>query len=283
MRRLLIVGCGDVVRRVLPQLANRWRIIALVRQHDPALQALGIRQIVGDLDHPASLRRLSGIADAVIHSAPPPNTGSDDPRTRNLIAKLSRGAAPATLVYISTSGVYGDCGGQWVSEVRAVNGESPRAGRRIAAEHRLRDFGRRTGCCVSLLRAPGIYAADRLPRERIERGLPGIVANEDSFTNHIHAEDLGRACIEALQRGRPGRAYNVTDDSDLAMGDWFDALADHFALPRPPRVSRAQAQTLMPPMLWSFMRESRRLNNTRMKRELKLRLRFPTVHHLLAR
>ncbi len=277
MQRLLIVGCGDVVRRALPQLKKRWRIIALVRQRDPALSAIGVRQIVGDLDTPATLRRLAGIADAVIHSAPPPLTGSRDPRTRHLLAALARGAVPQRLTYISTSGVYGDCAGALVPETRALNAQSPRAARRVDAEQQLRAFGKRTGCVVSILRAPGIYASDRLPLERLHKSLPLLQASEDSYTNHIHADDLARACSAALRYGRPGRAYNLSDDSALAMGDWFDQLADVFNLPRAPRVSRAQAQAQLPPMQWSFMRESRRLCNTRMKRELKLRLHFPTV------
>jgi nucleoside-diphosphate-sugar epimerase len=124
MRRLLIIGCGDVMRRTLPQLVRRWRVIALVRRRDPALAALGVTQIEGDLDQPQTLARLSGIADAVIHSAPPPTEGKGDPRTARLLALLQRGKSlPRRLIYISTSGVYGDCGGAWVDETRAVDGK----------------------------------------------------------------------------------------------------------------------------------------------------------------
>ncbi|MBK8760599.1 MAG: NAD(P)H-binding protein [Sulfuritalea sp.] len=280
MRRLLIIGCGDVMRRALPRLVRRWRVTALVRRRDPALAALGVTQIEGDLDHPETLTRLSGIADAVIHSAPPPAEGSGDPRTGRLLALLQRGKSlPRRLIYISTSGVYGDCGGARVDETRAVAAKSARAARRIDAERRLRRFGRRLGgvCRVSILRAPGIYAGDRLPLERLRRGLPLIRHDEDSHTNHIHAEDLGRACIAALSRGGGNRVYNINDDSALAMGDWFDLLADRFALPRAPRLPREEVKRGVPAMQWSFMSESRRLDNTRMKRELRLRLRYPTV------
>lgn len=277
MKTLLIVGCGDVLRRALPEWVKRWRIIALVRRHDPALRALGVRQIVGDLDVPASLRRLAGISDLVIHSAPPPTEGAQDPRTRHLLAVLARGSVPSSLTYISTSGVYGDCAGATVSEIRAVRPESPRAARRTDAEIQLRRFGRRTGCRVSVLRAPGIYAADRLPIERLHKRTPLLNASDDSYTNHIHADDLGRACAAALRRGRPGRAYNISDDSDLLMGEWFDTLADAFGLERAPRITRVEAAQTLPPMQWSFMRESRRLINTRMKHELKLQLHYPTA------
>jgi len=280
MRRLLIIGCGDVMRRALPQLVRRWRVVALVRSRDPALASLGVTQIEGDLDHPATLKRLSGISDAVIHSAPPPAQGSGDPRTGRLIALMQRAKSlPRRLIYISTSGVYGDCGGARVDETRSPAAKSVRAARRVDAERRLRRFGRSAGrrCRVSILRAPGIYAGDRLPLERLQRGLPLMLHGEDSHTNHIHAEDLGRACIAALARGGANRAYNVNDDSALAMGEWFDLLADSFALPRAPRLPRADVERLVPAMQWSFMSESRRLVNARMKRELRLRLRYPTV------
>lgn len=268
------------MRRTLPQLVLRWHVLALVRQRDPQLAALGVTQIEGDLDRPDTLKRLAGIADAVIHSAPPPAQGGGDPRTRNLIAALQRGKSlPRRLVYISTSGVYGDCGGARVSETRSPAAQSARAARRVDAERRLRRFGRQRGrhCRVSILRAPGIYAEDRLPLERLHKKLPLMLHAEDSHTNHIHAADLGRACIAALTRAGANRVFNINDDSVLAMGEWFDALADAFALPRAPRLPRDEVRRLVPPMQWSFMNESRRLDNSRMKRELRLRLRYPTV------
>jgi nucleoside-diphosphate-sugar epimerase len=274
---LLIVGCGDVVRRALPELTRHWRVFALVRSRDADLAALGVTQIVGDLDRPASLRRLAGLAHAVLHSAPPPDSGTEDPRTRRLIASLRRRSLPRCLVYISTSGVYGDCRGARVAETRPVKPTTQRAARRVDAERQLRRFGAASACRVAILRAPGIYAADRLPLERLRRGTPAFVAGEDSYTNHIHAEDLGRACQAALVRGAANRIYHVNDDSDLPMGAWFDKLADAFALPRPPRLTRAAAQAAVAPMLLSFMNESRRLDNGRLKRELKLRLRYATV------
>jgi nucleoside-diphosphate-sugar epimerase len=277
-RRLLIVGCGDVVRRALPVLTRRWRVFALVRSADPALSAVGVTQIVGDLDQPMTLSRLRGLAQAVLHSAPPPGEGEGDPRTKRLLATLGRSRSLArSLTYISTTGVYGDCAGALVPETRPLAAKSPRARRRVAAETLLRHTACRWGMRVSILRAPGIYAAERLPLERIRRGDPVLLANEDSYTNHIHADDLARACVAALERGRANRAYNISDDSDLPMGDWFDKLADAFGLPHPPRVSRAEIKTMLSPLLLSFMGESRRLVNTRMKRELKLKLHYPTV------
>lgn len=279
-RRLLIIGCGDVALRAAPLLRRRYRLLALT--HSPERHALlrahGITPLAGDLDRRHSLERLAGLAHDVVHLAPPPGRGAGDPRTARLLAALTkRRMLPRRLVYISTSGVYGDCGGAEVPETRPRRPQSARAARRVDAEDRVREWGRRQGVTVSILRVPGIYAADRLPLERLHAGTPAIVAEEDGYTNHIHAEDLARALGAALVRGAPCRAYNLSDDSDLKMGEYFDLVADAFGLPRPPRVPRSQAAGRISEAMLSFMRESRRLVNRRMKRELRLRLAYPTV------
>ena len=285
-KRVLIVGSGDVARRLIPWLARRCRVFAVIRRPEEreALRALGAVPLVADLDDRASLDRLAGVADAVLHCAPPPGQGSDDPRTRSLLAALSRRASlPRRLIYISTTGVYGDCGGAWLDETRPPAPTSARAARRVAAERCLRDFGRRSGCRVSVLRAPGIYAADRLPLERIRRGDPVLAADDDVFTNHIHADDLARLLGLSLFRGRVNRVYNACDDSQMRMGDYFDAVADAFALLRPPRLPRAELIAQVSPLTLSFMSESRRIRNDRIKRELRVRLIHPTVADALKR
>ena len=285
MKRILIVGSGDVARRALPWLTRRFRVFALVRQPEAAveLRALGAVPLVGDLDDRHSLRRLAGIADAVLHFAPPPQTGDGDPRMARLLAALaSRSTLPQGVVYISTTGVYGDCAGARVDETRPCRAQTARGRRRVDAERRLRAFGRRNEVRVALLRAPGIYAADRLPLERLRRGDPVLAADEDVHTNHIHAEDLARIACLALFRGGPGRAYNASDDSGLCMGEYFDAVAERFGLARPPRMARAEIVRHLSPLTLSFMSESRRLDNRRLKRELRVRLRYPTIADGLA-
>jgi len=281
MKQVLIVGSGDVARRIIPWLARRFLVRALVRRPEErdALRALGATPIVADLDRPASLARLAGIADYVLHCAPPPGEGQDDPRTRRLLAALmQRASLPRRLVYISTTGVYGDCAGAWLDETRPLRPASARAVRRVAAENRLRRFGCRSGCRVSVLRAPGIYDAEaRLPLARLRKGEPVLAPEDDVFTNHIHADDLAAACLAALRHGGANRVYNVVDDSDLKMAAYFDRVADAFALPRPPRLSRDEAARTLSPLQWSFMRESRRIGNRRLKNELKLSLAYPTI------
>ena len=314
MQRMLIIGCGDIAQRALPELLRRYRVYALLRDigSDEAqrLRAQGVRLLQGDLDRPSSLRRLRGLAELVLHAAPPANQGTMDRRSRHLLAALRRPVrarsslacrpwsavrtrqahpqtTPQRLVYVSTSGVYGDCGGAWVAETRHPQARTPRAQRRVDAERQLRDWGRRRlGPVLSILRVPGIYAPERLPRARIERGEPVLQRNDDVITNHIHADDLAHSVCMALRRGRPQRVYNVSDDTHrsqpLYMADWFDAVADHFQLPRPPRLGLSEASQQLSAQLLSFMNESRRLDNRRLKCELGVRLRYTDVFAGLA-
>lgn len=297
-QRLLVIGCGDVALRAMPRLVRRYRVYALLRNMDAALQQR-LRQwrvtpLSGDLDQPASLQRLAGLADAVLHCAPPARQDEHDfrdLRTRHLIAALRKSLSlPRRLVYISTSGVYGDCGGALVRETRPVQPATARARRRVDAETALRRWGRcPNGPSVSILRAPGIYAAERLPLERLRRGDPVLRTADDVITNHIHADDLATCAIAALHRGRAQRIYHASDDSSrssrdgaLGMADWFDLVATHAGLPRPPRVSRAVAAQQLSALTLSFMNESRRLDNTRLQRELGVRLAYPDVRAGLA-
>lgn len=309
VQNILIAGFGDIGRRVATQLrsSRRYRVLALARKsstimRDPKLaRSLGTRLVRGDLSRSRTLVNLGGLADAVLHFAPPPSFGNTDSHTKNLLAALGTArrptrprnkrapfAEPAMLprciVYISTTGVYGNCDGEWVDETRPPHPESARAERRVDAERRLQKWGQLHGVPVTILRAPGIYAADRLPLDRLKRQTPVLKTTEDVFTNHIHADDLATAAISALQQRWPKRfrVFNVVDDNQLRMGDYFDCVADAFGLPHPPRISRIEAHDQIAPMLLSFMRESRRIGNARLKRELKLVLKYPTLASVLS-
>jgi len=281
VENLLIIGCGDVARRALPELQRRYRVTALVRSPDPALDAAGVEQIAGDLDDAASLAPLAGRPGSIAHLAPPAGGGTLDTRTRSLLAALAprgRGAMlPRRFVYFSTSGVYGDCAGEWIDETRPPKPQTGRALRRLDAERALGDWGERNEVEIVILRVPGIYASDRLPLERLARGTPALRPDEDVYTNHIHADDLAGILVAALESTLARGAYNASDDGPVKMGDFFDLVADRTGLARPPRISREEAVRLLPPELVSFMSESRRLSNRRMKADLGVRLRYSTV------
>ncbi|MCM2253860.1 MAG: NAD-dependent epimerase/dehydratase family protein, partial [Ramlibacter sp.] len=233
--RVLIVGCGDVGSRVAAALAGRVRLLALTSSAERVapLRGRGITPLAGDLDRPRTIARLAGVATRLVHLAPPQSEGDPqwwrDLRTQALLRVLRRRAPPRSMVYGSTSGVYGDCQGARVTETRPLRPHTPRAQRRADAERLVRHFGQAAHVRSAILRIPGIYASDRpggTPRERLLKGTPVLQARDDVYTNHIHADDLARAVLAALWRGRPQRAYNASDDTELKMGDYFDLAAD---------------------------------------------------------
>ena len=277
--RILIIGCGDIGLRVAKQLCRNYRVFALTSQQSrfSELRGLGITPILGDLDKPETLWRLSGLAETVIHLAPPQNIGHRDSRTRNLTRILAQGPASLSrLIYVSTTGVYGDHKGGRVSEITPVNPQSERAKRRVDAERVLRLWGPANGVAVTILRVPGIYAANRLPVDRLQTRTPALIPDEDAYSNHIQSDDLARLVCAAVYHGKPQRIINTCDGSETKMGDYFDEVADAFGLERPARMPAAELQKIVSPMLWSFMRESRRVTNTRLP-ELKTPLRYPSV------
>lgn len=280
---LLIVGTGDIARRALPQLLRLFKVTAMLRSADRA-QGLppSVAPLLADLDRVDSLAELPAV-ECLLHSAPPQLQGNRDERTRTLLAALeaaevrSGHGLPRRVVYVSTSGVYGDCAGALVDESRPPNPGTDRARRRCDAEEVLAAWCARHGAALVVLRAPGIYGDDRFPLQRLRAGTPVLVREDDVYTNHIHAEDLAAICVAALDARVPGGIYNTVDDSSILMGDWMDLVADAFGLPRPPRIRRSEAAARIAAPMLSFMSESRRLENARLKHEMGYVLRHPTV------
>ena len=280
--RVLIVGCGDVGLRVAGLLKASSRLMALTSssQRVETLQRSGITPMLGDLDKPQTLRRLAGVATHVVHMAPPPLEGHTDPRTRALVLALRLRSLPSSMVYGSTTGVYGDCEGEWIDETRRLQPQTARAQRRVNAQDWVNHLGKSGFPRTQVLRIPGIYAMDReggTPRERLLRGTPVLQAKEDVYTNHIHADDLARATVLAMWRGKPLRPMNICDQANMKMGDYMDSVAAMWGLAKPPRISREQANLQLSPMVMSFLNESRRIRADRMTLELRLRLKYPTV------
>ncbi len=303
--QILLVGYGDIAKRVAALGHHRFAFIGTSRSANcpnpdkgESLQATAIQRhscatnvalrLRCDLDIRASLKRLGGLAQTVVMLAPPDTKRMGDLRSQHLAAALAKAAhLPQRFIYVSTTGVYGDQGGLWVDESTKTKPESERALRRVLAEEIWRNFCRRNGIALTILRVPGIYAQDRLPIERLEKQIPAIVASEDGYSNHIHADDLAAIILNLLvsPKVRGGRTFNTVDESDQKMGEYFDLVADSFGMKRAPRLSRNEIQTQVSPMQWSFMRESRRIvagDKSRLVSELGVRLRYKTVADCLA-
>ena len=277
--RLLIVGCGDIGLRIITVLRDRFRIFGAVRSQTSAVavRSAGAIPLVLDLDQAGRIRRIGALARAVIALAPTSPCGRRDARAPRLLRAL-RCARGGRMLYISTTGVYGDRRGAWTDETTPPAPANERALRRLDAETRLRASNWR----AAVLRVPGIYGPNRLPLDRLRDAIPVALPAQDVVTNHIHADDLARACIAALYRAAPARVYNIADDTQLFLGEYLDRVADRVGLPRPPRAPWDQVRIAAGPQRMLFLSGSRRLRNDRMKRELRIRLLYPDVDAGLA-
>jgi nucleoside-diphosphate-sugar epimerase len=283
--RVLIVGCGDIGRRVARLWGARGAaVFGLARSPESAarLSRLGITPVPGDLDDRAALRGLPARGALVYHFAPPPADGETDPRTRALVEAVPDGDEPEKLVYMSTTGVYGDLKGGWATEETPAVPETDRGRRRLDAENVLRAWGRERKVPVVVLRVAGIYGPGRLPVEAIRRGTPVLAEAVAPYTNRIHAEDLARVCVAAAERGPGGSIYNVSDGVPGTITEYFHAVADRFGLPRPPAVGLEESRKVLSPSLLSYLSESRRIDSRRMREELGVALLYPTLAEGLA-
>lgn len=308
VNEVLIIGCGDIGERVARLERAEGRSVAgLVRsdRSERRLRAAGIRPITGDLDATASVNNLP-VKDAMVYYlAPPPGTGVTDPRLEAFVSILDPSRLPARVVLISTTGVYGDCHGEWVSEDRPPKPQADRARRRLAAETIIRHWSATSGVPVVILRVPGIYGPGYLPEERLRSGEPVLREEDSPFSNRIHADDLARICVAAA-RAKPvsgnnhrrysaphndGVApnsekvpprvavtvYNVSDGHPTTMTDFFYRVADLLGIPRPPAISREEAQGRLGADMLSYLAESKRIDNRRMREELGVELMYPDL------
>ena len=280
MSDVFIVGCGDIGRRVALTYREEGKsVTGLVRSPEKGaeLEALGIRAVIADLDDPTTLAGLDTAGKLLFYFAPPPGGGHEDPRVRNFCAAIPPDAAPARIIYMSTSGVYGDCGDTIVTEETPAIPLTPRGKRRLHAETLFREWGAERRVPVITLRVTGIYGPGRLPVSQLTSGQPVLDERIANLTNRIHSEDLVRICRAAAQRGEEGDIYNVSDGHPTTMTDYFNAAADLLGLPRPRQVSWEEARQVMSPLMLSYVSESRRMDNRKMLEKLRITLRYPTL------
>lgn len=277
MTTVFIIGCGYVGQRVARLENAQGRTVLCLARTDRAAEELATRGygvFPGDLDHPETLALPALQPSILYYFAPPPNHGGGDPRLTALLDQLVPGQTPDRLVYISTSGVYGDCGGAWVDETRPANPQSDRALRRWSAEQSVQGWCAARGTRAVLLRVPGIYGPGRLPIERLRQGLPVVRSDESPFSNRIHVEDLAAVCVAAAHAPDAGGIYNVSDGHPTTMTDYFLRVAALLGLPKPAAISMAEARERLSAGMLSFLSESRRLDNRKMLRELHVQLRY---------
>lgn len=277
--KVTIVGCGDIGSRVAQACLQRGdRVTGWVRS-DASVIRLRERRIPAlkvDLDEPVpGLPSLEG--EDLFYFAPPPAQGREDTRVAHLLSQIDEAGRPRKVVYLSTTGVYGDCGGEWVDETRPPAPVADRACRRLDAENRWRAWSRHSGGELVILRVAGIYGPGKLPEARLRSGKPMVAEAESPITNHIHTFDLVEICLAAMARGTSGEVFNVCDGHPGSMTGYFNAVADFLGLPRPPTITLAEAQRQLTPGMLSYLGESRRLDSRKLIETLGITLRYPTL------
>lgn len=280
MERFFIVGCGDIGKKVArTALASGAGVAALIRSPEKAasLREMGVTALEANLDERDSLAGMPTRGAVVFYFAPPPGGGFTDPRVRAFCDAIAPGEEPRKIVYLSTSGVYGDCGGEVVTEETPPNPQTSRARRRYDAETVFRQWGAERGVPVVILRVTGIYGPGRLPLQQLTSGQPVLEDSLAPVTNRIHSDDLARICLAAAERGEDGDIFNVSDGHPTTMTAYFDACADALGLPRPRRVTLEEARRVMTPLMFSYVTESRKMDNRLMREKLRVTLLHPAM------
>lgn len=280
MQHVVIAGCGYIGGRV----ARLWRergaaVSCLVRspEKSAALAAEGYSCGTVSLDDPAAIS-LPVVDGAVLYYlVPPPGGGISDTRARNFIEVLKAGAAPAKIIYMSATSVYSESGGGVVTEESPAEPSSAMGKRRLDAERAFLEYGSASGAAVVILRVSGIYGPGRLPLMQVSQGQPVLREDESGPSNRIHADDLAAVCLAAADRGEAGDVFNVSDGHPSSMTSYFNACADLLGYPRQPQVSMAEARKIMSPLMLSYVTDSRVVDNTRMLRQLVIRLKYPSM------
>ena len=283
MKKIWIIGCGDIGRRLvhLYQSANKSLCITGLVNSQKSYEAcsnLGIACQIINLDNAECVEKVNKNdfkGCQLFYFAPPPSDGKQDTRLFSFLEKV--GDAPKRIVLISTTGVYGDRKGEWIDEKTPVSPVADRAHRRLSAEVSLKEWAQTSHRKYMILRVPGIYAQDRLPLARLQKGLPVVNEAEAGFTNRIHADDLAQACLLAIESSHSNEIINITDGQPSTMTDYFNQVADYAGLPRPPQISMQEAEKTLSAGMVSYLKESRRIKNQKMLEVLGINLKFPSL------
>lgn len=280
MKQMFIAGCGYIGQRVA-RLAHGggYGVTCLVRSadHGRELTAKGFASIVCALDDQQGIPGLDLAGSALLYCVPPPGGGIIDSRARNFIEVLKKGGAPAKIVYLSATSVYGEARGGVVTEESPAVPASAMGKRRLDAERCFRVYGQEKGVPVVILRVSGIYGPGRLPLMQISQGQPLLREEEAGPSNRIHADDLAAICLAAVEKGADGDIFNVSDGRPSSMTSYFNAVADALGMPRQPQVTLEEARRVMSPLMFSYINESRVVDNSRMLKTLGVTLLYPAM------
>ena len=279
-KHVLIIGCGDIGLRVSKIWKNGAKSVFAMARNDESIDTFRQQHLFtcqADLDDFHSLKDIPSRQSLLYYFAPPPAKGHVDTRMANFLASMEKEALPAHFVYISTSGVYGDQGGELINEDTSVNPTADRAKRRYNAEQQLRTWSKQTSVPITILRVGGIYGPGRLPLQRLKDQIPMLHEELSPQTNRIHADDLAQVCVAAGSKKAEGEIYNVSDGSNSNMTEYFNTIADFYELPRPPLVDWEEAEETISKGMLSYLRESRKMDNSKMINKLDIILKYPTL------
>lgn len=279
MKQLFIAGCGYTGQRVaLAARQQGWQVTAQLRDEakcGPLAQA-GCTIVLANLDRLDEIPPLALAGQTLLYSVPPQGGGSIDLRTRTFLKALERDQqTPERIIYLSATSVYGNTDGALVNETSPAQPTAAMGKRRLDAEQQFSAFAERHAIPLVILRVSGIYGPGRLPLMQISQGQPLLQEALAKPSNRIQVDDLVQVCLSALERG--SGIYNVSDGAPCSMTAYFNACADVLGLPRQPQVDLAEAQRVMPPLLFTYFVESRVVDNRRMLDELDITLRYPTL------
>lgn len=275
-----MIGCGDIGFRVAKELIKQGhQVQATIHFEEGSVvpQSVGIKTIIANFDYQEDVPDFSLNGHKVFYTMPPQGGGSSDYRMLNFCRKLSPENCPSRIVYISTSGVYGDCGETFVTEETPVNPQTSRAKRRVSAENQLREQAEKLGFELIILRVTGIYGPGRLPLSQLKKGHEVLRPEDAPRTNRIHSLDLVQICLAAMEKGEAGDFFNVCDGEESSMSHYFMSVAELYDLPQPQQLSWAEAEKVMNPLTFSFLKETRQMSNQKMLDKLGIKLLYPTL------
>jgi nucleoside-diphosphate-sugar epimerase len=273
--RLFCFGLGYTAQRFAAALKrDGWTVAGTSRDGDrlAALAAQGFTAYRFDRDHPLDdpAAALAGTTHLLV-SVPPEDAG--DPVLGVHEADIARVESLAWVGYLSTTGVYGDRGGDWVDEDSVLKPASERALRRVAAEDAWLDVWHRYGIAVHIFRLAGIYGPGRSVIDQLRAGTARRVVKPGQVFGRIHVDDIGATLRASMARPNPGAVYNVCDDEPAAPSDVVEHASRLLGVEPPPAVSVEEAG--LSPMALSFYADNRRVRNDRIKRELGVVLSYP--------